>query len=126
MEAVKTYPSQLQGSRCSGSCTPWRTSRPAPRPPGTCRVWQSVPCLPDSCLLAMDYLSKTELPSLVLGHLGNSQSEITPILGCLMYYKKYYKFPLTPMGVLAPRSAHARHSAQPPIDVSGNFLSRVY
>ena len=31
------------------------------------------------------------------------------------------KFPLTPMGVLAPGSAHARPSAQPPIDVSGNF-----
>jgi hypothetical protein len=29
--------------------------------------------------------------------------------------------PLTPMGVLAPGSAHARPSAQPPIDVSGNF-----
>ena len=36
------------------------------------------------------------------------------------------KFPLTPMGVLAPGSAHARPSAQPPIDVSGNFPPRVY
>jgi hypothetical protein len=26
------------------------------------------------------------------------------------------------MGVLAPGSAHARPSAQPPIDMSGNFL----
>ena len=31
------------------------------------------------------------------------------------------QFPLTPMGVLAPGSAHARPSAQPPIDMSGNF-----
>ena len=35
------------------------------------------------------------------------------------------KFPLTPMGVLAPGSAHARPSAQPPIDVSGNFPAPV-
>ena len=35
------------------------------------------------------------------------------------------KIPLTPMGVLAPGSAHARPSAQPPIDVSGNFPPRV-
>ena len=31
------------------------------------------------------------------------------------------QFPLAPMGVLAPVSAHAGHSAQPPIDASGNF-----
>ena len=31
------------------------------------------------------------------------------------------EIPLTPMGVLAPGSAHVRHSAQPPIDMSGNF-----
>ena len=36
-----------------------------------------------------------------------------------------YKFPLAPMGVLAPGSAHARPSAQPPIDVSGNFPAPV-
>ena len=35
------------------------------------------------------------------------------------------KFPLAPMGVLAPVSAHVGHSAQPPIDTSGNFLARV-
>ena len=34
-------------------------------------------------------------------------------------------FPLVPMGVLAPRSAHARPSAQPPIDMSGNFLAHM-
>ena len=31
------------------------------------------------------------------------------------------KIPLAPMGVLAPGSAHARPSARPPIDTSGNF-----
>ena len=35
------------------------------------------------------------------------------------------KFPLAPMGVLAPGSAHARPSARPPIDVSGNFPAHV-
>ena len=36
-----------------------------------------------------------------------------------------FKFPLTPMGVLAPGSAHARPSAQPPIVMSGNFSPLV-
>ena len=40
-------------------------------------------------------------------------------------YQIQYKFPLTPMGVLAPGSAHARPSAQPPIDVSGNFSAHM-
>ena len=35
------------------------------------------------------------------------------------------KFPLAPMGVLAPVSAHAGPSAQPPIGTSGNFPARV-
>ena len=30
------------------------------------------------------------------------------------------------MGVLAPGSAHARPSAQPPINPSGNFLAKVF
>ena len=38
---------------------------------------------------------------------------------------KYNKFPLAPMGVLAPGSAHARPSARPPIDTSGNFPAPV-
>ena len=33
--------------------------------------------------------------------------------------------PLTPMGVFAPGSAHARPSAQPPIDMCGNFPPHV-
>ena len=37
----------------------------------------------------------------------------------------YLKFPLTPMGVLTTRSAHARPSARPPIDMSGNFSAHV-
>ena len=35
------------------------------------------------------------------------------------------KFPLAPMWVLAPGSAHARTSAQPPIETSGNFSAHV-
>ena len=38
---------------------------------------------------------------------------------------EYTKFPLAPMGVLTPGSAHARPSAQPPIDMSGNFPAHV-
>ena len=34
-------------------------------------------------------------------------------------------FPLAPRGVLAPGSAHARPSAQPPIDTSGNISVHV-
>ena len=33
--------------------------------------------------------------------------------------------PLAPMGVLAPGSAHARPSARPPIDTSGNFWAHM-
>ena len=39
--------------------------------------------------------------------------------------KEEVEFPLTPMGVLAPGSAHARPSAQPPIDVSENIPPHV-
>ena len=35
------------------------------------------------------------------------------------------KFPLTLMGFLAPGSAHARPSAQPPIDMSVNFPAHM-
>ena len=38
---------------------------------------------------------------------------------------KFNEFPLTPMGVLAPGSAHARPSAQPLIFMSGNFPAHV-
>ena len=34
------------------------------------------------------------------------------------------EFPLTPMGVLAPGSAHARPSARPPIGMSKNFPAK--
>ena len=37
----------------------------------------------------------------------------------------FTKIPLTPMGVLAPGSAHVRPSAQPPIDMSENFPAHV-
>ena len=36
------------------------------------------------------------------------------------------KFPLAPMGALAPGSAHARPSAQAPIDTKGNFSAQVF
>ena len=39
--------------------------------------------------------------------------------------KIYEKFPLAPMGVLAPGSAHARPSAQSPLDTSGKFSGQV-
>ena len=35
------------------------------------------------------------------------------------------KIPLATMGVLAPGSAHARHSTQPPINASRNFPARM-
>ena len=35
------------------------------------------------------------------------------------------KFSLAPMGVLATGSAHARPSACPPINTSGNFLAHM-
>ena len=35
------------------------------------------------------------------------------------------QFPLVPMGVLDPRSAHKRPSALPPINTSGNFPPHV-
>ena len=35
------------------------------------------------------------------------------------------KFPLTPTGVLTPRSAHAGPFARPPIDTNGNFPAHV-
>ncbi len=37
----------------------------------------------------------------------------------------FKQFPLTPMGVLAPVSAHTGPSAQPPIGTSGNFPALV-
>ena len=39
--------------------------------------------------------------------------------------RKWREFPLAPMGVLAPGSAHAWPSARPPIDTSGNFSVHV-
>ena len=36
-----------------------------------------------------------------------------------------WKFPLAPMGVLDPGSAHTRPSARPPIDTSGNYSAHM-
>ena len=41
------------------------------------------------------------------------------------YAKNIVKIPLASMGVLAPRSAHARPSARPPIDTSGNLSAHI-
>ena len=41
------------------------------------------------------------------------------------YVNIMIKFTQAPMGVLAPGSAHARPSAQPPIDTSGNFPAHM-
>ena len=43
----------------------------------------------------------------------------------MQIYSLNIKFPLTPMGVLAPVSVHAGPSAQPPINVSGIFSAHV-
>ena len=43
-----------------------------------------------------------------------------------MYVNTLGKFPLAPMGVLAPGSAHSRPSARPPIDTSGNFSAHIF
>jgi hypothetical protein len=40
--------------------------------------------------------------------------------------ENYIEFPLAPMGVLAPRYAHARPFAWPPIDTSGKFSAQVF
>jgi hypothetical protein len=45
--------------------------------------------------------------------------------GWLDNINEWTKFPLAPMGVLTPGSAHARTSARPPIDTSGNFPAHV-
>ena len=46
-------------------------------------------------------------------------------ISLILIFHTLYKFPLAPMGVLAPRSAHGRPSARPPIDLSGNFPAHV-
>ena len=56
-----------------------------------------------------------------LQHLNKS----TTCLYKFLDEKIFQKFPLTPIGVLAPGSRHARPSAQPPIDMSGNFPAHV-
>ena len=50
---------------------------------------------------------------------------IVNYMQCMLDSDNGAKFPLTPMGVLAPGSAHARPSDQPPINTSGNFLAQV-
>ena len=54
------------------------------------------------------------------------------VLPIILIIKRYFvkkfrirlKIPLTPMGVLAPGSAYAGPSAQPPINTSGNLSAQ--
>ena len=55
---------------------------------------------------------------------GFNHLTITVVLGCWLgcgNNKQMREIPLVPMGVLTPRSAHARPSDRPPVDNSGNF-----
>ena len=56
---------------------------------------------------------------------GHAKFQISTICPYWAVTTTREKFTLAPMGVLAPRSVHARPSAQPPIDASGNFLARM-
>ena len=46
-------------------------------------------------------------------------------LESLLGSQQHEQFPLAPVGALAPGSAHARPSDQPPIDTSGKFSVQV-
>ena len=67
-------------------------------------------CFDPSGLLALDFQN----PS-VVGNGGNSEN-----------WQQKTKFPLAPLGVLAPGSAHARTSAQPPINTSRIFSAHKF
>ena len=61
-------------------------------------------------------------------NLGGTQCKITTWVFSLyshVWAVNYTRIPLAPMGVLAPMSAHARPSARPPIDTSGNVSPQV-
>ena len=45
--------------------------------------------------------------------------------GLITLYVTYMRIPLALMGVLATGSAHARPTARPPIDTSGNFSAHM-
>jgi hypothetical protein len=53
------------------------------------------------------------------------QSMQTQLRKWIVYNINNDKFPLAPMGALAPGSAHASPSAQAPIDTSGIFFSSI-
>ena len=50
---------------------------------------------------------------------------LNDVLNNEILLQEVYRFPLAPMGVLAPGSAHARPSTQPPIDMSGNCQAHM-
>ena len=64
--------------------------------------------------------------TLKTAHIGGSFSILVLSAQNWEELQEYLKFPLAPMGVLGPGSAHARPSAQPLIDTSGNFPVHVF
>ena len=96
-----------------------------PAPPSTGKNRRS------STLLSVISAALSSLLKTILSLESNLSSlHLTPFI----YISKWFftgqidqlaKFPLTLMGALAPGSAHARPSGQPPIDVSGNFPAHV-
>ena len=71
------------------------------------------------------FLKFTHCPGYFGGHAKFQIPTICPYWGLATAARKEEEIPLAPMGVLAPGSAHARPSARPPIDTSGNFPAHV-
>ena len=70
---------------------------------------------------AVDHLAQTDLRMIhfhLIVIICLSMNTFTVINTDKAIELKLMAVPLAPMGVLAPRSAHARPSAQPPIDTS--------
>ena len=76
--------------------------------------------LPSCFLLTFTHFFNTGNNNVGMGAGGDFNTIIN-----LSSKQKDIIIPLSPMGVLAPGSAHARPSAQPPIDTSGNFPAHM-
>ena len=63
---------------------------------------------------------------MLIGFLDPSLSMIDMLRSSFARQPDHFLEQLTPMGVLAPGSAHARPSAQPPIDIRGNFPAPMF
>ena len=57
--------------------------------------------------------------------LASKSIQLNPNFRCWTPPIIYKYFPLTPMGVLVPGSAHAILSTGPPINMSGNYLAHM-